>query len=304
MLIVSIRRDSLSSSYSSRSFSTSSTSSNHGDSSDVCSVRSFSTSALSGVQLKTSKHLKKGDRFSDAGSSRNSTSSASSGLWCKYSKHKHKRRKRKRSHFSAPDSSYTPPTPSSRPSHLMVRIPIYHCNDDSVVCAGFEEDDTDDSDEPTTTMELLAARLEEAKEAKRLPQIIHLEPHLSGDEDLDAVHCESPETVVEIAEYCSEVNVLSVCSAEDMTNCLKDLASLHHRTNCLGNSGESVVSCLDVGDEIELGGLSQESGFSTEMTGMELLNLRNVQRPPLNETTENYSSSRPQQCTTSVSNEV
>lgn len=184
--------------------------------------------------------------------------------------HRRKRKKQRIRRHSAPVGSRCLPT-HTRPEHLMVSIPIYHGQDGDILCRGVE---TDDSDVPTTAMELLAASLDEAKEARRLPQIVHLESHFPG-EDSEDVHCKAvAESSVEVAEYCSEVNVMSVCSAEDLTMCVRDLTCLCHQTNLLDGSGGPVGTPLDVGDEIELGEMSQDVQSSAEVTGMELLNLQ------------------------------
>lgn len=170
---------------------------------------------------------------------------------------KHKKRKWKRRHNSVPVSSYRFP----RPEHLMVHIPIHRGKDGDILCG----ECSDDSDVPTTAMELLAARLDETKGARRLPQIIRLESSFPREE-LEDIHCKRvAESVVEVADYCSEMNIMSVCSAEDLTECLRDLASLWSDSE--GSGGTP----LDIGDEIELSGPSQNCA---EMTGMELLNLQ------------------------------
>ena len=174
--------------------------------------------------------------------------------------HKHRKRRQKRRRYSAPVSSYRFPS-RTRPEQLMVHIPIHRSKDGDILCG----ECSDDSDVPTTAMELLAARLDETKGARRLPQIIRLESSFPREE-LEDVHCKKvAESVVEVADYCSEMNIMSVCSAEDLTDCVRDLASLWSDSE--GSGGTP----LDVGDEIELSGPSQNSA---EITGMELLNLQ------------------------------
>jgi hypothetical protein len=222
------------------------------------------------------------DSLSDIWSPQNSISSPLSGLAPKY---KHKRRQRKHRHRSSgTDDLNSPPNnvPLSRPASLMVHVPISHYNHGHTECLMPEEDDSEDSsDEPSTTMELLASKLEQTREVKRVPRIIRLESYYQ----------EMAEPIVEVAEYSNEVNVLSVCSIDDMNACLNELSDLCNRTNSIGGGD---ATPLNVGSEIELGELSQESGS----TGMELLNLRNERRPHLpTETTEVTCSHSTQQCT-------
>lgn len=133
-----------------------------------------------------------------------------------------------------------------------------------------------DDDVPTTAMELLAARLDETKGPRRLPQIIRLESFVSREE-LDSKTL--AESEIEVADYCSEVNVMSVCSAEDLTKCVEDLASQCCHMNLWNGSEGSGGMPLDVGEEIELSGPSQNCA---EITGMELLNLQRSFPPSTN----------------------
>ena len=145
----------------------------------------------------------------------------------------------------------------------------------------------------TSFYRLYIARVRSLSLAYITPQIIHLESHYLETEDLES---QKPEPIVEVADYGTEVNVRSVCSGDDMTRCLKVLSDLHNRI------GVSEAASLDVGNEVELGELSQESGSS----GMELLNLRKEQRPCLpTETTKTQSSRQTQCCTyTTFSSDV
>ena len=146
------------------------------------------------------------------------------------------------------------------------------------------EDSTEDSDEPATAMELLASRLEETAQltaAAASPRIVHLQSHCGSDAEEDGgavvesraivspATCKSP-VLLQVAEYCCEVNVPSVCSVDDVSSCVRELSDICCRC---GPDDRSSVATLDVGDEIELGAMSQESSGSVEMTGMELLNL-------------------------------
>ena len=195
----------------------------------------------------------------------------------------------RRRHSSISDRPHPPRAIPAKPEKMIVRIPAYRNHDGRIVCCRYEEDDSeDDSDAPTATMELLAASLElSAKDAKRLPQIIHLEPHLSEDEHLmeDIARVSSPAAeppTVVVEEYGCEVSVRTVCSTADVASCLQRLSDLCRQVTGADSSGEegSVVVCLDVGDEVELGGLSQDSNSGYELTGMELLNLNDEQQPP------------------------
>ena len=129
-------------------------------------------------------------------------------------------------------------------------------------------------------MELLASKLEKTGQ-RRTPRIIRLESQCSDEEDNlnERNHVASESPVVQVADYCCEINVPSVCSAKDVSSCVEELSNLCNSPPG-GIEGGLSIETLDIGDEIELGGLSQESNSSTELTGMELLNLKAVQNCP------------------------
>ena len=236
--------------------------------------------SLSGARADEVSQLKVSICLSNMWSSpRDSVSSPLCGLAPRVER---KRRKHRRRSYGT-DKSYIPPNSFVR--SLTVSIPIHHYSRGHTECLRPEEDDSEDSDAPSTTMELLASKLEQPKQAKRVPQIIHLESHCLETEDSES---QEAEPIIEVADYSSEVNVQSVCSDDDMTRCLKVLSDLHN------SLGVSEAASLDVGNEVELGELSQESGSS----GMELLNLRKEQRLRLSTETIKTQSSRETQCCT------
>ena len=144
----------------------------------------------------------------------------------------------------------------------MVQIPVYQ-GEDGRIRYGKEDDsegeDSEGSDEPPATMELLASRLE--PEERRVPEIIRLESHCA-DMDLTNSVIEPLNTVDEVSEY---VTLGSVCSAEDLAKCLHELSAVCRQT-ATGEEGMGVS--LEVGEEVDL------LEGSPEPTGMELLNLQ------------------------------
>ena len=179
-----------------------------------------------------------------------------------------------------------------RASELIVSIPIFRSADGKLLCN--EEDAVEDSEESATIMELLALKLEEkaSEEQRRVPEIVHLEPHYPGDSEdsMDSTAasavCKTPEPVAEVAEC---LTLPSVCSVVDLYNCVQELSRVCSRSRSERGKGEGCAEKLEVGEEVELKELSTDasSPCSPELTGMELLNLK-----PQSPTTDKNSSKK------------
>ena len=147
---------------------------------------------------------------------------------------------------------------------LIVRVPIRTVDDGYVVRGASIEDSNEESDEPAATMELIASQLHGTKRNRRLASdIVH-----SNSETCDEKNRLQAEPIVQVEEYCSEVNVKSVCSEKNISECVGVLGDLCNASNC-----EAVMTLLDVGHEVEV---DEQASDCTEMTGMELLNMMPV----------------------------
>ena len=168
---------------------------------------------------------------------------------------------------------------------LMVRIPIHHGTGSRIVCE--DEETVEESDESDTIMELLASRLEgktanSEEEERRVPEIVHLQPHYPGDGEDSSRQSpnssrggsvrQSPEPTAEVAEY---LTLPSVCSANDLSHCFEELSRMCGGEGEGGEEGVAISVSLEVGGEVELTESSvADTCPSPELTGMELLNLR------------------------------
>ena len=156
--------------------------------------------------------------------------------------------------------------------------------------------DCSEASDVLAAIECLAASLEQLPEPKHAPQIIHLEPHLKMEPTSDKIPTEitSPsvfpyhqipdeveaEPQVQVADFGSEVTIPPsrwLVSSLDIGNCIKDLLSIAKQTQeqmkCgdYGDDDVVILTCPDVGDEVELQEASE--ACNCEVTGMDLLNL-------------------------------
>ena len=207
-----------------------------------------------------------------------SSSSSQSSTRSAVSLHTRRRQRRKRRRASR----------CSVPEELIVKIPVRHIDDVTYLglVSGSQSEGTEDSDVPST-IELVAASMQPSK-PKRVPQIIHLEPHFDlASPPPPPLPCPrlAVEPEVEVADYCSEMMVPTgsvLCSQHDLDSCLTELLSNIQQmrySNDVEDGDDPGLLYLDVGDEVELGEVSEDV-CDCEVTGMDLLNLNDHKEIP------------------------
>lgn len=193
-----------------------------------------------------------------------------------HTRQRHRRKRRRGSRLSVPEE-------------LLVKIPLHHIDDATYLglVSGSQSEGTEDSDAPST-IELVAASMQPTPKPKRVPQIIHLEPHfdLASPPPRPLLRPRlAVEPEVEVQEYGRELILPTgsvLCSQHDLDSCVNELLMQQMRhSNGVGGSEDL---CLDIGDEVELGEASEDS-----LTGMDLLNLGDHEQVPEMETDESNS---------------